>query len=231
MAKYIWCEDSGSGLQFWKTVFSVLDKDIQVQSKGSNTRLRRAAEKISDDGNQYFILMDNAIDNADVLREVKRLKREIKDKDNVETINIHSFEYVLLSFKYLADWIFAKEDDLKDKRKKFLDARRIFIDLQENGGIASDLKELKEKLELSDAMNTEQISAKLLFEITRNTGFETNKGHLGQCFVADCCEWKERQNDDICGLDAQRKNSEEKMRDIMEFSVLRETLQKVGLLC
>jgi hypothetical protein len=38
-------------------------------------------------------------------------------------------------------------------------------------------------------MNTEQLSAKRLLEITRNTGFETTKGKLGDCFIVDQCEW------------------------------------------
>ena len=33
----------------------------------------------------------------------------------------------------------------------------------------------------------------MLFAITRNTGFETDKGTLGACFTVDCCDWSERQ--------------------------------------
>lgn len=229
MSKYIWCEDAGSGLQFWQAVFAVIDKDIQVESKGNNTRLRYAASKISDDDNQYFILMDNAVDNADVLRELKRLKQEIKAKSNVKVINIHSFEYVLLSFRKLEDWIFAEEDELRVKREKLLKARSILIELLENGGTALELSQLKSAIEFPDKLNTEQLSAKLLFEITKNTGFETDKGHLGQCVVIDCCDWAARQDDDICGLDNKRINAYDKAHELIEYTALKQSLQKVGL--
>ena len=80
MKRYIWCEDSASGLQFWNAVFEVIDSKIQVQSKGNNSRLRQAAERISADENQYFILVDSAVDNADVLRELKKIASRYRGK-------------------------------------------------------------------------------------------------------------------------------------------------------
>lgn len=231
MEKYIWCEDSASGLQFWKAVFAVIDSKIQVQSKGNNTRLRQAAEKIVTDENQYYILIDSAVDNADVLRELKRLYRGIKGKKNVKVINIHSFEYALLSFEALEDWIFAKEDELREKRTEALAARKLLIEIQEKGGDADLLQKLNESLYLAKEINTEQLASKLLFAITRNTGFETNKAHLGECFVNDCCKWSARQLDDICGLDTKRKNANEKIRNIIEFSAIKQALQEAGLSC
>lgn len=229
MTKYIWCEDTGSGFQFWQAVFAVIDKEILVQSKGNNTRLRYSASKISDDGNQYFIIIDNDVDNADMLRELKRLKQETKAKNNVRMINIHSFEYVLLSFKKLEEWVFAAADELKIKREKLLEVRRIFIELLEHGGNASELSILKNNIDFPEKLNTEQLSAKLLYEITKNTGFETNKGHLGQCFVINCCDWAKRQDDDICGLDNRHMNAYAKICELIEFTVFKQSLQKVGL--
>ena len=59
--------------------------------------------------------------------------------------------------------------------------------------------------------NSEKISAKLLNMITRNTGFETDKSKVGPCFITECCEWENRQADDICGLDNKRLSISEKM--------------------
>jgi hypothetical protein len=230
MERYVWCEDSGSGLQFWENIFSIIDDSIHVQSKGNNTRLRQASEKIYDDGNLYFIIIDCALDNPDVLRELKQLHNGIKGKKNVKVINIPSFEYALLSFEYLENWIFAETDALKEKRSVFLTARRSFVDIQENGGDSMRLSELKGNLMLADNINTEQLSAKLLYSITRNTGFETDKGYLGKCFYLNCCDWEERQQDDICGLDDNRKNKKEKMNDIVKYSILKQEFQRVGLL-
>ena len=81
----------------------------------------------------------------------------------------------------------------------------------------------------SDTMNLEQLSAKVLFDITRNTGFETSKGKIGECFIVDCCEWTDREDDDICGLNTERITGEAKIKSIFEQSVLKESFTKVGL--
>ena len=46
MGKYVWCEDTGSGYEFWKKLFETLDSDITVQTKNNNSELRKAAEKL-----------------------------------------------------------------------------------------------------------------------------------------------------------------------------------------
>lgn len=38
-----------------------------------------------------------------------------------------------------------------------------------------------------DNHNIEQLSAKLLFDLTRNTGFEVSKGMIGKCWIDSCC--------------------------------------------
>ena len=123
MNTYVWCEDSKSGFEFWKVVFKILYKDYTVESKKNNSELCKAVSKIVDDENKYYILMDNAIDNPDVLRETQRLHIALKDKRNVALIKIHSFEFVLLSFRLLEDWVFANEDVLKEKRAKLIEQK------------------------------------------------------------------------------------------------------------
>ena len=164
-----------------------------------------------------------------MLRESKKLNQDIDGKSNVHLIKMHSFEFALLSFDFLEEWVFAEEDDLKDKRENFLKARKLLIKLISNGGEASDLSELRELIDYPDKKNTEQIAAKVLFEITRNTGFETNKGKLGQCFVNNCCDFHERQANDICGLDDERLSSEAKAELLLNRSVLKESFERVGL--
>ena len=99
MSKYLWCEDSGSGYQFWHTLCRYLYPDITVESKKNNSRLRAAVGQIEDDGNEYYILMDAAADNPDVLRENQAMRKNAAGKANVHLILIHSFEFVLLSFR------------------------------------------------------------------------------------------------------------------------------------
>jgi hypothetical protein len=143
-------------------------------------------------------------------------------------IKIHSFEFVILSFEMLEDWVFASQDELREKRKDLLFWKSNFVRAYVNEEDADILKEVKAALQYSDKHNSEQVSAELLFDITRNTGFETNKGTLGQCFVVDCCNWRERRHDDICGLDNKRLSLADKMMSIYEKSVLKNALEEAG---
>ncbi len=229
MSIYAWCEDSGSGFEFWKEIFRTLYPNIIVETKSNNSRLRRAAAGIENDGNEYYILMDSFIDNNDVLREIDGLKRGIKNKRNVHVIDVHSFEFVLLSFKSLIQWIFAEQDELKDKRQALIRARDMFIEQVIQSVDIAESDELESLFPYAKTHNNEQTAAELLYQITRNTGFETDKGKLGECFVVNCCEWAYRQSDDRCGLDASRITAERKKLCIINESVLKSAFEKVGL--
>ena len=229
MSTYVWCEDTGSGFVFWKKIFDALHKGTIVESKKNNSELVKSVSKIDSGSDKYYILVDSAVDNPDVLRETQRLYAAIREKLNVSVVKIHSFEFVMLSFDLLIDWIFARQDSLKEKRRDLLEAKYMFVEIVNKGGDASELLAVKEKLDFCDSMNSEQISSKLLFEITRNTGFETTKGSLGECFIVDCCDWKSRMDDDICGLDENRISADRKMREIFEHSVLKESFARAGL--
>ena len=229
MEKYIWCEDSTSGFQFWQAIFGIIHPDIKVVSKKGNTELVKATEAIGDDGNQYFIIIDTAMDNPNVIRENRRLYSNIRGKENVTVIKVHSFEFALLSFDMLEKWVFAEKDDLREKRKDLLAYRKAFIDLIQSEGTSEALRELSAILKKYKEYNSEQIAAKLLFDITRNTGFQTDKGELGKCFVIDCCDWMERQEDDICGLDDSRINAKEKVRLLIDHSVLSKAFREAEL--
>ena len=173
--------------------------------------------------------MDNAIDNMDVYRERKRLEKITQDKDNVTVINIHCFEFVLLSFELLEKWVFAENDKLKEKRKLLLAVKNVFVRQVTESGDPSELEMIKSYFDTDKTYNTEQLSSKFLFEITRNTGFETNKSKLGACFVQDCCDWDDRKDDDICGLDKKWLSSRDKALQIFEHSVLKKSFAEAGL--
>ena len=163
------------------------------------------------------------------MREVRRLHAAVKNKKNVSTIKVHSFEFLLLSFGMLEEWVFAEEDDLRRKRSRLLELKNVFVDIVCNGGDDKQLLSIKEMIDGDESLNTEQLAAKLLYNITRNTGFETTKGKLGNCFIIDCCDWDARSDDDICGLDNARIDANRKIKDIYEHSVLKEAFVKAGL--
>lgn len=215
MSTYVWCEDSGSGYAFWNTVFKIMYPEFIVETKNSNTRLNKAIRQISDDNNLYYVIVDTVLDNQDVLRELERLKRSIIGKNNIKVIKIHSFEFSLLSFEFLEKWVFAENDDLKEQRKDKLEAREKLVKLISDGGTADELSLFKSMYQYQSKMNTEKIAAKLLTEITRNTGFETNKKQVGFCFINSCCEWDDRQENDLCGLDDKRLSVSEKIEQMV----------------
>ena len=107
--------------------------------------------------------------------------------------------------------------------------RKEFIRLVNNGVNANDLAGFKNLYNFPENKNQEKIAAKLLFEITRNTGFETNKSKVGECFINNCCEWNDRQLDDICGLDSSKLIISDKMEQLIKNSVLRTAFEEAGL--
>ena len=135
MSKYLWCEDSGSGYLFWRTLCGYLYPDVMVETKGNNSRLRAAVGQIKNDGNEYYILMDDAADNPDVIRETNALRKNAEGKSNVSLILVHSFEFALLSFRFLEQWVFA---DLNEQ------AEAMFLELVKQlsarEGVAEQLK-------------------------------------------------------------------------------------------
>ena len=125
--------------------------------------------------------------------------------------------------------MFAENDDLKEQRKDKLEAREKLVKLISDGGTADELSLFKSMYQYQSKMNTEKIAAKLLTEITRNTGFETNKKQVGFCFVNSCFEWDDRQENDLCGLDDKRLSVSEKIEQMVNHSILQAAFQEVGL--
>lgn len=162
--------------------------------------------------------------------EKKLLKQYARERKNIILLDIICFEYILLEFKELIEWIYAPDDEFIQKRAKAVSARRELIQCIQCGDM--DYKKIKEVLEYDQYIenhNIEQLSAKLLFDLTRNTGFEVSKGNIGECWIKSCCEWKNRMDDDICGLDYSRLSILEKMKKIYSETCLKKEFKKIGL--
>lgn len=101
MNTYVWYEDSGSGYIFWKTFFRYMFPDYIVETKSGNSHLNKAIENIDENENFYYVIIDTAVDNLNVFRELLRLKRIAGKKKNIRLIELHSFEFLLLTFEYL----------------------------------------------------------------------------------------------------------------------------------
>lgn len=233
MAKtFLWIEDRKGKVSytFWANLMKQLCSDVIVESKKNNSELVKAVRTLQETENRYIIVFDNSFDNLQIVMEKKRLKKYVNEKENIFLLNIICFEYLLLEFKELIEWIYAPEDEFLQKRAKVIAARHKLVESLQNDNF--DYKGIREILDYDkniEEHNIEQLSAKLLFDLTRNTGFEVSKGGLGECWIKSCCEWNERQEDDICGLDYRRLSVFDKMKRIYVGSSLKLQLPKVGL--
>ena len=63
--KYLWTEDTGAGLHFWKLVNQLFFvNELAVESKGSNQGLLDALSDIDmKEDDKYYIAFDYVVDN------------------------------------------------------------------------------------------------------------------------------------------------------------------------
>lgn len=229
---YLWIEDrkEKSGYVFWQTFMGQLCPKVVVESKKNNSELVKAVKALQDTKNRYIVVFDNSFDNLQVAMEQKLLKNYADSKDNVFLMDIICFEYLLLEFKDLITWIYASDDEFLIKRQKVIKAREKLVRTIQNGELNyKDIRQIVEYSEHIENYNVEQLSAKILFDLTRNTGFEVSKGNIGECWLKSCCEWEQRMLDDVCGLDENRLQLEEKMKHIFHGTSLFKQFQNVGL--
>lgn len=229
---FLWIEDrkGKSGYQFWDHLLKQLCPEVFLESKKNNSELIKAVRNIQDRENKYVIVFDNSFDNLQIAMEHKWLKQYAEKKENVVLMDIICFEYILLEFKSLIDWIYAPNDDFLKKRAVVIAAREKLVHSIHDGNM--DYKDIQALVRYDEHItehNIEQLSAKLLFDLTRNTGFEVSKGNIGECWIKSCCEWQNRQEDDICGLDADRLTLYEKMKSIYQETSLQNVFKEAKL--
>ena len=229
---YLWIEDrkGKSSYVFWETFMREICPEVVVESKMNNRELVKAVKGLSDKENQYIIAFDNSFDNVQIYMEQKRLKQEAALRDNVYLLDLICFEYTLLEFDKLIEWIYAEDDEFLEKRASVISAREKLVETLKSGEF--NYKALQEVMEYDknlDDHNIEQISAKLLFDLTRNTGFEVSKGTIGECWIKSCCGWLERKSDDICGLDNNKLSVTDKMKSIYSGTSLSREFSNIGL--
>lgn len=229
---YLWIEDriGKASYKFWTTFMHEICPEVIVESKMNNRELVKAVKRLTDTENRYIIALDNSFDNVQIYMEQKILKDAANKRDNVFLLNIICFEYTLLEFDKLIDWIYAPEDEFREKRVRTIAAREKLIKIIKSGEI--NYKAIQEIMDYDnnlDNHNIEQLSAKLLFDLTRNTGFEVSKGSLGECWQKSCCEWSDRQVDDICGLDQTGFSLNDKMKQVYWGTSLYREFKNIGL--
>ncbi len=121
MAKtFLWIEDrkGKASYTFWENLMKQLCPDVIIESKKNNSELVKAVRTLQDAENRYIVVFDNSFDNLQIVMEKKRLKKYVNEKENVFLLDIICFEYILLEFKELIEWIYASEDEFLQKRAR-----------------------------------------------------------------------------------------------------------------
>lgn len=229
---YLWIEDrkDKAGFIFWRTLMGQICPEIIVESKGNNSELVKSVRSLQETEKRYIVVFDNSFDNLQVTMEYRLLRKYARDKENVVLLDVICFEYILLEFNNLIEWIYAQDDEFLVKRSRVINAREKLVNIIRSGEVNyKDIREIVEYNENIANYNVEQLSARMLFDLTRNTGFEVSKGNIGDCWIKSCCEWEERMSDDICGLDINRLSLKEKMKQICEGTSLFEQFKNIGL--
>ena len=229
---YLWIEDriGIASYKFWTTFMHEICPEVIVESKMNNRELVKAVKGLTDKENRYIIALDNSFDNVQNYMEQKILKEAADKRNNVFLLNLICFEYTLLEFDKLIDWIYAPEDEFREKRAGAIVARDKLVQIISTDDM--NYKVIQEILDYDnnlDNHNIEQLSAKLLFDLTRNTGFEVSIANLGECWRQNCCEWADRQADDICGLDQTKFTLKDKMKCVYSGTSLRGEFENIGL--
>ena len=121
--RYLWTEDTGAGLHFWKLVNRLFfDNELVVESKGSNQGLLDALIDLDiKDEDKYYIAFDYVVDNQDIRNKYRMLK-SITDKSEgkIVILDMICFEYLILAFDKLVEWTGTGKTDKVKIRQEVL---------------------------------------------------------------------------------------------------------------
>ena len=100
--KYLWTEDIGAGLHFWRLMnLLIFDGEFVVESKGSNQGILDALSEVEiSDSNRYYIAFDYVVDNQDIRNKYMVLKSiASRSEGKVVILDMICFEYLILAFE------------------------------------------------------------------------------------------------------------------------------------
>ena len=180
--KYLWTEDTGTGLHFWKLVNQLFfDDTLVVESKGSNQGLLNALSDIDmKENDKYYIAFDYVVDNQDI-RNKYRILKSIADKaeGKIIILNMICFEYLILAFDKLVAWTgTGKTDKIKIREEVLLAIENHRINLSK----IDDEKTLQYLVSFK-RYSTERVMKSLVGEFTQNEKWSVKGGTYGRVLV------------------------------------------------
>lgn len=115
--KYLWTEDIGAGLHFWKLINQLFfENAFVVESKESNQGILDALTVLKlENDDEYYIAFDYVVDNQDIRNKYRLLKSIAeKSKGKIILLDMICFEHLILAFDKLVTWTgTGKADKIK----------------------------------------------------------------------------------------------------------------------
>ena len=223
--RYLWTEDTGAGLHFWKLVNQLFfDNELVVESKGSNQGLLDALIDLeTEDGDEYFVAFDYVVDNQDIRNKYRMLK-SITDtsEGKIVILDMICFEYLILAFDKLVEWTGTGKTDkikIRDKVLAAVDNHRI------------DLSKIDDEKTLQyiagfKRYSTERVMKSLVGEFTQNEKWSVKGTLMGECWYKDCCV-SEHMESLRCGK-PEVEGGDEKMRMLIQSGKAQNVICKVA---
>lgn len=218
--KYLWTEDTGAGLHFWKLVNQLfLDNALVVESKESNQGILDSLTSLNaKEEDEYYIAFDYVPDNQDIRNKYRQLKQLVeKSEAKVIILDMICFEYFILAFDKLVSWTGTGKTDKIKMREDILAAiedHRIDLSKIKNQTTMQYLSGFKR-------YSTERVIKSLVGEFTQNEKWSVKGQLMGECWYKDCCV-SEHPDSLRCGKPEVEEGSE-KMRMLIQS----EEVQKI----
>ena len=223
--KYLWTEDTGAGLHFWKVVNQLFfDNAFVIESKESNQGILDALSDLEiKEGDEYYIAFDYVVDNQDI-RNKYRLLKSIAEKSEGKVIilDIICFEYLILAFDKLVPWTGTGKTDKIKIREDILSAienHRINLSKIDDEKTLQYLSGFKR-------YSTERVMKSLVGELTENEKWSVKGSLMGKCWYKDCCI-SDHPGNLRCGKPGAEDGSE-KMRILIHSAAVRKVLKIVA---
>ena len=184
--KYLWTEDTGAGLHFWKLVNQLFfDNALVVESKESNQGILYSLTSLNaKEEDEYYIAFDYVPDNQDIRNKYRQLKQLVeKSEAKVIILDMICFEYFILAFDKLVSWTGTGKTDKIKMREDILAAiedHRIDLSKIENQTTMQYLSGFKR-------YSTERVMKSLVGEFTQNEKWSVKGALMGECWYKDCC--------------------------------------------
>ena len=223
--KYLWTEDTGAGLHFWKLVNQLFfDNALVVESKESNQGILYSLTSLNaKEEDEYYIAFDYVPDNQDIRNKYRQLKQLVeKSEAKIIILDMICFEYFILAFDKLVSWTGTGKTDKIKMREDILAAiedHRIDLSKIENQKTMQYLSGFKR-------YSTERVMKSLVGEFTQNEKWSVKGQLMGECWYKDCCV-SEHPDSLRCGK-PEVEGGSEKMRMLIQSETVRKVLQIVN---